>query len=136
MSSVSSEEKVTSEFILSSDSKSLAPMWSCCRRPHWFWVLNGSFGGKEGIRAEDVALFTATCERDSVDGGGPARFNWSVTVVPRHFLPMTPLTCDQIPQAVFQFEPKVPFLLCPTPASMGVTHSKPISFLKSRLWQL
>lgn len=42
--------------------KSPTPTWSFCSRPPLFWVLDGHFGGKRGICAADVALFTVTCE--------------------------------------------------------------------------
>lgn len=133
---ISSVEEVNSQFALTSASKSLAPTWSYCSRPPLFWVLDESFSGKGGICAEDVALFTVTCEAALVGVAlqGSARVSqwfpdifcqwpfWHVTKF--HRLP-------------FSFEPKFPFFPCSTPAaSMRDTHSKHSSFLKSRLWQL
>ena len=100
-----------------------------------FWTLGGGFVGKGGFCAEDVAVFTVTCEAALVGVAlqGSARVSqwfpdifcqwplWHVTGF--HRLP-------------FSFEPKLSFLLCPPPASTRDTHSEHISFLKSRLWQL
>lgn len=123
--------KVNSQSSLLLASRSLAPEWRCS------CVLDagGRFCWERGI----LCWRCGSVHSDmwgGVGGGGPARFSQSVTVVPRHFLPVTPLTCDWISQTAFQFWTKLSFLLCPPPASTRDTHSEHISFLKSRLWQL
>lgn len=120
---------------LSPGFRSPAPSWSPCWRPPLFWALGRSFGGKGGIRAEDVALFTVTCEAALVGvalQGSSQCHSGSQT-----FLANDPLRhMTEFHRLPFSFEPKFPSLLCPTPASMRDTHSEHISFLKSSLWQL
>ena len=90
--------KVNSQSSLLLASRSLAPVWRCS------CVLDagGRFCWERGI----LCWRCGSVHSDmwgGVGGGGPARFSQSVTVVPRHFLPVTPLTCDWISQTAFQF---------------------------------